>query len=50
MESHIRAINIGVKMIVSILKKVDLVERKYAKQTQSIHFSPTEQKNNKNKT
>lgn len=49
MERDIHPYNIDVKIVVSILEKADLVERKYTNQNQPIHFSPTEQKNNENK-
>lgn len=36
------------KMIIFVLEK-ELLKRKYTKQKQPIHFSPTQQKNNENK-
>jgi len=45
MERDVQPYNIDVKIIVSILEKADLIERKHTKQKQSIPFSPTEQNN-----
>lgn len=45
MERHIHPYSTDAKMIVSIFEKADLVERKYMKENQPIHFSPTVQKN-----
>lgn len=39
MEREIHPYNIDVKMIVNILEKADLVEGKYTKPKQPIHFS-----------